>query len=1276
MAFFKNFFGGTPVEPDPAKLSAFRSKIKESLVVGALDKRKRFLPISEVSKLVTPNTIKSLLPYAPQGLVDYICQDAQKLFLTVVWCRTDVLATMEAFRDYGLADHELPINDPESGDGPCGAHVGGQCNHKDALNVFHSWAEHDVSFFYRDQWIFCAPVFDMTNFRQEFKPDCILPFTTVSKDEKGGHFSTVSEATIHIKHCLGDTKGNRVALKKLRDLPTEPGYHIERAWEQEAAALSQISELRHRHLISRTGAFKRGDEYYIMFEWADGGTLRDVWENQGVGTFDLNRDRVMAVLEQLAGLAGALSRLHNTNTKTRTAIATSKVVRGGNLRANSRARALLSPPRSDGGYSPPTGSSNTLNVPQIRVNPDSSDDEYYTSDNFDEDLEKHWRHGDLKPDNILQFKDPKNWLGILKIADLGLAKQHAFATSRRNEQTDQKYSTSHYEAPEVITNQNLRIPRSRRYDTWCFGCIVLEFSIWLLYGYKGLDKFYKEANNITNKHNETLYFTVRPNTRTAQVSRIATTWMEQILQSDPECKSRDSAIRDLIELAKGRLLVVALPNEDMSTKELDKCRADAGELEETLGQILAKARDDEHRGGTYVCTGPDRRGVQAPQGLSFLSASSAGQAQQSRPPNLFDETWNFLEDNSFATGFLTGSRMELLDVFPRQAASLCAHCMQADFWTQEIVIKDTLSNIALRSKTCDFHHLIHTCSKDLDEAAVVEVRRVGSTFVISGVATPGLMICRAPETRGFGIKPPKDIHIGLPKLPQVDSSMFNRLLSQWLEDCDQNHKGCRRESQGPIKNPPTRLIDVGQEGIQNSTVHLRTTADVNIKQTNYLRYIALSHPWGSAVEHDHFCTTRKNFKDRLRNGMDINQLPNTFKHAVLVTKALGIRYLWIDSLCIIQGDDGDFETEARNMETVFSSAYCVIAASRASGTSSGFLWTRPGRRFVNIGKTPLNDLLYVCEPIDDFQHDVIEGTLNQRGWVLQERVLARRTIYFTEKQTYWECGEGVRCETLSKMKNNKAAFLGDPNFPEVATISSRGARIRLYESLYKQYSRLSFSKACDRPIALAGLEQRLVNAFETHGGYGVFEGRFFGRSLLWKRDKTVTEKMNKIDFPKHQKYLVPTWSWMAYEGAITFMDIPFNTVDWEHERVRDPGIRSPWTLRTSSSSSYSWHTGNSTERVDLIAHAKELVNLDLAEKGIIYDQGSRPLGDRDVRCVVVGRQKAGSKEVDLTNLDHYVLIVASREEYGRDGVYERVGVGSLLGSQIVWDRGDLRVSIF
>lgn len=630
-----------------------------------------------------------------------------------------------------------------------------------------------------------------------------------------------------------------------------------------------------------------------------------------------------------------------------------------------------------------------------------------------------------------------------------------------------------------------------------------------------------------------------------------------------------------------------------------------------------------------------------------------------------NDIWELLEDNSFALDLFNRQGIDSSSVLPQQTPGLCERCRQLDFWTVDFVIKDTLPDLKTRSQICEFCSLLLNTSERLSisDPSNVEFHRVGSGLTINGTGRPVLSICRT-QAHGPGLRsPPKHIQIGFPKLPKIESHTYFEVLRRWLKDCDENHAGCFPENSGPGPTRiPTRLIDVGEEKYSR-TVRLHETGLRKADRSEELGYIALSHPWGDENYNNHFCTTSKNITDRLETGIPIIELPDTFKHAVKVTRELGVRYLWIDSLCIIQGDDGDFEEEAKHMETVFSSAYCVIAASRAMGTSDGFLKDRLDRKFVRFERSSENPF-YICEAIDDFQHDVIEGALNKRGWVLQERALARRTIYFTEKQMYWECGEGVRCETLTRMRNNQAAFLGDPNFPNVATNSTKGGRIRLYESLYKQYSRLQFSRDYDRPIAIAGLEQRLIRAFDTQGGYGVFE-RYFWRSLLWQRDSDVA-RMKETDFPSKQQFRVPTWSWMAYEGGITFMDLPFDGVQWEEEE-----IRSPWTPSRASSSS--WHTGNANGRIDLTGMARNL-NLTLGDQHIVYDSGVRPTG-RTTKCVVIGRQKS-EVATDVVRQRHYVLIVAQKPGAENDKIYERVGVGSMPGSWITLDGPVLKVHIF
>jgi hypothetical protein len=185
------------------------------------------------------------------------------------------------------------------------------------------------------------------------------------------------------------------------------------------------------------------------------------------------------------------------------------------------------------------------------------------------------------------------------------------------------------------------------------------------------------------------------------------------------------------------------------------------------------------------------------------------------------------------------------------------------------------------------------------------------------------------------------------------------------------------------------------------------------------KYIALSHQWGPPGQNRKFCAYKTNIQDFKQN-IDINRLPKTFQDAVHITRSLGVQYLWIDSLCIIQDDLNDWKQESKLMEQVFSSAYCTIAASCARGSDDGFLKPRPERRGITLLNPQSHAPFYLYECIDDFRIHVDQGELNMRGWVLQERTLSRRTIYFSKWQTYWECGEGVRCETLTKSK--KYAF--------------------------------------------------------------------------------------------------------------------------------------------------------------------------------------------------------------------------------------------------------------
>ncbi|KAM0227670.1 hypothetical protein ACHAPO_011315 [Fusarium lateritium] len=265
------------------------------------------------------------------------------------------------------------------------------------------------------------------------------------------------------------------------------------------------------------------------------------------------------------------------------------------------------------------------------------------------------------------------------------------------------------------------------------------------------------------------------------------------------------------------------------------------------------------------------------------------------------------------------------------------------------------------------------------------------------------------ELLGSGSKPFDDevSQIGTPGLPVPGSGEQFSLFKEWIRVCDDTHGHVATSLSSPrLSNVslPTRVVDVGTV----STPLLRLVKCDDMVSTIYL---ALSHRWGDDPKQHSGQTLKQNHITRY-NRIHLDELPLNFKDAIAVTRGIGVQYLWIDSLCIVQDDDDDWKRESVRMEQVYSNAKCVLAASSANSSMEGFLnrCTTPPS-FIAL-QSESGDVSYVSKNIDNFKGDVDEAILNTRGWTLQERALARRTIHFSKSQVYFECSRGVQCESL------------------------------------------------------------------------------------------------------------------------------------------------------------------------------------------------------------------------------------------------------------------------
>ncbi|KAL2679081.1 hypothetical protein Neosp_009838 [[Neocosmospora] mangrovei] len=519
--------------PPPPPLSEL---IFDTLVKSKFDKTERpFSPEGSIDKYITRASITRALgandSTVDEDLIDFILKKAKRVFAIAIYSRLEndqLRKAMEFFKSHSMSDDGLPfvkaqwgehaeeppgLEDPaepphhsydsnESADG----------DYDDGEDVDETWSKISIDGFCKEQWAFCAPVFSTDTINHDLEPDTVIPITakdTISMAQ--GSFGSVYRCQVHKSHLHtpenseGTNCFEYVAVKEVQREVHQDRTKMVRAWENEARILWGMNSLNQKHIVKFITAFRRGqDDHYLMFEWANGGNLRNLWNL--VERPALTGDLVRETMVQLCGLAQAIENAHYPG-----------------------------------------------------------DDRLY-------------RHGDLKPENILWYTEErgerKKRIGTLKIGDWGLAKRHDIATEHRSNKTTTEYGTRRYESPEEYTCEHtgLKAPaslkrtqnrRSRLYDIWAMGCIAMEFLVWLMYGPDELKRFNDGIKTQFSDHSP-FYEIVQDDedsakdTPRAKVHWVVEKWMDHMAK-DPACAVGTTALGNLLELIRNRLLVVKLP---------------------------------------------------------------------------------------------------------------------------------------------------------------------------------------------------------------------------------------------------------------------------------------------------------------------------------------------------------------------------------------------------------------------------------------------------------------------------------------------------------------------------------------------------------------------------------------------------------------------------------------------------------------------------------------------------------------------------------------------
>lgn len=256
-------------------------------------------------------------------------------------------------------------------------------------------------------------------------------------------------------------------------------------------------------------------------------------------------------------------------------------------------------------------------------------------------------------------------------------------------------------------------------------------------------------------------------------------------------------------------------------------------------------------------------------------------------------------------------------------------------------------------------------------------------------------------------------------------------------------------------------------------------------------YLSLSHLW--AAESVLRLTTSN--QSQLMQGIPLANLSPTFRDAISFTQQLGIRYIWIDSLCILQDSPVDWAVESAHMNRVYKHSTCNIAATAASNYSPG-LYQRRDPRMV----TPYSTLIeregykriYTFSLSDDHYNALGKASLNVRGWVFQERMLSLRTLHFSS-QLIWECRMLQACETYPEGFPRAPITLVGLDEPSWSNSKLWEADIdtdpaSMWALLLGSYCKTKLTRSSDRLAAIAGLAQEV----HAHTGDEYLAG-------LWKQ---------------------------------------------------------------------------------------------------------------------------------------------------------------------------------
>lgn len=367
------------------------------------------------------------------------------------------------------------------------------------------------------------------------------------------------------------------------------------------------------------------------------------------------------------------------------------------------------------------------------------------------------------------------------------------------------------------------------------------------------------------------------------------------------------------------------------------------------------------------------------------------------------------------------------------------------------------------------------------------------------------------------------------------------IANKWLQQC------LRNDFCGPsnaVPSLPTRVIDIGQ-----------SSSDLRLSESRgrHAKYAALSHCWGTSPI---WTTTIKN-----QILPHYSQLPGNFQDAIIVTRMLGLQYLWIDSLCILQDSVDDWEIECANMANIYRNAEVTISVrDNTSSSSSGFLQDVGCKPFKSC---QFNDGLTISNQQVDWPlrtSPIPFSSVDSRGWILQEKLLSRRILHFSKQLMCWQCCRHTYFDGIHDPIQASALAASRVEYVEklaLDRLEKRGTK-KVYTYWYevvRDYSGRQLTKSIDKLPALSGVAMVIGDILKDTYLAGLWKNDFVW-GLCWKvtepwhyrhGQKPANTSSGSYSQARARDWIAPSWSWASCNHCVSWNSKPYSSATSSYE---------------------------------------------------------------------------------------------------------------------------------